>query len=262
MANATTHSVPSVERALAILEVLAASKGGLTLAELTRRLGLARSSTHCLLLTLERCGYLLRNNSTHRYVFGLKVFSLANLALSRIALREQAGPFLHELMETSRLTVHMAVLDRGEAVIVEKVEPPGLLRLASWVGKRFDLHCTGVGKALLAHLPESEFDRVLKLGLARHNENTVASVKKLREQIAHIRRVGYSLEDEEGEIGFRCIGAPIFDHTSNVAAAISVAGTTAQIDPGKFRPLAERVKETASRISQSLGFVPNDPKTA
>lgn len=250
-----TRSAPAVERALTLLEVLAESRRGYTLSELVRLLRLPKSTTHCLLLTLERRGYLHRNEQTGRYMFGLKVLDLANMALSRIELRERAAPHLHALMQETGLTVHMAVLDRGEAVLVEKVEPPGLLRLATWIGKRMDMHCTGVGKALLAYLPEREVERLIReRGLPCHNENTIASPKRLREELARIRERGYSFDDEEDEIGLRCLGAPIFDHTGRVVASISVAGTIAQITRENMGVLAEAVKRTAAAISQQLGF--------
>jgi DNA-binding IclR family transcriptional regulator len=141
-----TPSAPAVDRTLSILELLSVTRNGLTLPELSRRLGLPKSSTYCLLVTLERRGYLLRNNRTHRYMFGLKLFSLANMALSGIELRENAAGFLHALMHRSSLTVHMAIIEGDEAVLIEKVEPPGLVRLATWVGKRLELHSSAVGK--------------------------------------------------------------------------------------------------------------------
>lgn len=257
MSSARTPSVPAVDRALSIMELLASARHGLTLPELSRRLELPKSSTHCLLLTLERRSYLHRNETTNRYMFGRKLFSLANTALSGLQLREQSFPHLHALMTKTRLTVHMAILEQGEAVLVEKIEPPGLLRLATWVGKRMDLHATAVGKALLAYLPDREILLLIRdHGLPRYNENTITSLRRLKEEMAKIRHLGYSLEDEEGEIGFRCIGSPIFDHSGKLVAAISVAGTTAQITPENLEALAGMVKNTAAAICRSLGFDP------
>lgn len=256
MGGEATPSAPAVERTLSILELLSVTKSGLTLPELSRRLGLPKSSTYCLLVTLERRGYLLRNNRTHRYMFGLKLFSLANMALSGVQLRENAAGFLQPLMQKSRLTVHMAIIEDHEAVLIEKVEPPGLVRLATWVGKRLELHSSAVGKCLLAYLPESEFLRVVRdRGLTRNNENTITSIRKLKQQIAQIRQAGYAIEDEEGEIGCRCIGAPVFDHSGNAIAAISVAGTTAQIPSGEFAHFGGLVRQTATDISEALGFI-------
>src|SRR5687767_14535682 len=129
MASIKTKSVPSLERALLVLETLAASRSGFSLSELTRNLGLPRSSTHCLLVTLERQGYLLRNEQTGRYLFGMKLFSLANMAISGMNLRRQASPILRSLMQSTGLTVHMVMLEQNEAVIIEKIESSHELRL-------------------------------------------------------------------------------------------------------------------------------------
>jgi DNA-binding IclR family transcriptional regulator len=257
MSSNTTPSAPAVERTLSMLELLSVTKNGLTLPELSRRLGLPKSSTYCLLVTLERRGYLLRNSRTHRYMFGLKLFSLANMALSGVELREKAAGFLQALMQRLRLTVHMAILEDHEAVLIEKVEPPGLVRLATWVGKRLELHSSAVGKCLLAYLPEAAFQRLVRdRGLTRNNENTITSIRKLKQQMTQIRHAGYAIEDEEGEIGCRCIGAPVFDQSGDVVAAISVAGTTTQITTEEFTYFGQLVRQTASDISQALGFVP------
>jgi len=260
--NHGTKSVPALERALAILESLAHSKTGLTLAEVTRHLGLARSSAHYLLLTLERNGYLQRNRQTGRYMFGLKLFSLANMALSGLSVRGQAIPFLSALREKTRLTVNMAILEQNEVVVIEKVEPPSIFRLATWVGMRLPIHCTSLGKALLAHLPEAELDRLLKPGLLRYNENTIVSSKKLKENLAQVRRLGYAIDDEEATIGLRGIGAPIVDPADQPIASISVAGTTAEITRENLSMLAENVKQTAVAISQQVGFDPTGSRRA
>jgi DNA-binding IclR family transcriptional regulator len=257
MASESTATVPSVGRALTVLEVLAESRNGYTLSDLGRRLGLPKSSLHTMLRTLGERGYVLRNPATHRFRLGLRLFTLANLALNELGLVEQASPLLRLLMERTRLTVHMAVRERGEAVLVEKIDPPGIPRLATWVGKRMDLHCTGVGKALLAYMPQNEFQLLVKnYGFTRYNENTITSIQRLRAECEQIRRVGHSSEDEEGEIGFRCVGAPVFDHTGNVVAAISVAGTTTQITVDNSAMYVDLVKQTGEDISQSLGYTP------
>ena len=257
MSAGATPSAPAAERTLSILELLSVTRTGLTLPELSRRLALPKSSTYCLLVTLERRGYLHRNNRTHRYMFGLKLFSLANMALSGVELRENAAGFLQSLMQRARLTVHMALIEGDEAVLIEKVEPPGLVRLATWVGKRLDLHCSAVGKCLLAYLPEDEFLRLVRdRGLPRNNENTITSIRRLKQQMAQIRQDGYAIEDEEGEIGCRCVGAPVFDHSGNVIAAVSVAGTTAQIRSEEFTYFGHLVRQTAADISEALGFLP------
>lgn len=263
MASLKTPSVPAVERALSILELLASSRIGLPLADLARQMGLPKSSVHCLLLTLERRGYLHRNARTNRYLFGFRLFTLANMALSGLELRERAAPFLHELARKTSLTTHLAILEQNEAVLIDKVEPPGTLKLATWLGKRMEVHCTGVGKALIAFLPEPEVDRLIRdHGLPRHNDNTIVSPRRLKQELARVRALGFSTDDEEDEIGNRCIGAPVFDGAGQIAAAISLSGPVSQITADNSPLLADELLRTAGALSRSLGYCPEQPAAA
>lgn len=252
-----TQSVPSLEKALSILELLVGFKAGLTLPEIVQKTGMPKSSIHCLLVTLERRGYLHRNDRTGRYKFGLQLFSLANMALSGLKLRDEAAPFLRGLVEKTHLTAHMVILEHREAVLISKYEPSGIFRLATWIGKRMDLHCTGLGKALMAYLPKEEVNEIIEEhGLPRHNDNTLCSRRRLKEELARTVERGFAVDNEEDEIGLRCIGAPVFGVDNRVLASISVAGTTAQITLENLRKLAEEVKQTAVAISRSLGHDP------
>ena len=248
-----TPSVPALERALAILELLAGSRAGLTLPEIAKELQLPKSSVHCLLITLERHRYLNRNERTSRYMFGSKLFSLGNMSLSGLRVRQVAVPHMHTLMERVGLTDHLAVLEGYDAVLVEKAEPPGLYKLATWLGKRMDVHCTSVGKALIAHLPDEVLIQLVReRGLPRHNDNTIGSLKKLKEELRRVREAGYSVDDEEDEIGYRCIGAPIFDEAGQVTAALSISGTILQVREDNSPALAKEVRHAAAAISKSL----------
>lgn len=257
MPASRTQSVRSLERALIILELLASSRAGLSLLELVRNTKMPRSSVHCLLLTLQRRGYLFHNDKTGRYMFGLQLFSLANMAVSGLRLREEAAPVLRNLVDKTHLTVHMAILEHAEAVLIAKYEPPGIFRLATWLGKRMDLHCTSLGKALMAYLPAADVNEIIEQhGLPCHNDNTLCSKKRLKDDLVKVRERGYAVDDEEDEIGLCCIGAPVFGFNNRVMASISVAGTTTQITRDNFRKLADEVKNAASAISQSLGQDP------
>jgi DNA-binding IclR family transcriptional regulator len=253
MPTLKTPSVPAVERTLAIFEILSQARLGLTLSELARRMQVPKSSLHCVLLTLERTSYVNRNRRTGRYLLALKLFGIANSALSGLKVREVAEPFLRALMEETQLTIHLAILERSEAVLVERVEPPGLIRLATWVGKRMDVHCTSVGKALAAGLTEEQLNRVIhERPLLRHNDNTIVSVTKLKKELARVKEMGYAVDDEEEEIGLRCIGVPIRDASGTAVAAISIGGTTGQITESNVGRLAERVKKAAAGIAEAL----------
>jgi DNA-binding IclR family transcriptional regulator len=247
-----TQSVPALERGLAILEHLTKCRYGLTLSQLTRHLALPKSSVHCLLLTFERRGYLYRDEPSGRYRLGLRVCDLANTALEGIQLREQAGPFLSRLRTTTGLTGHMAILEGGEVVLIEKLEAPGF-RVNSWIGKRMDLHCTALGKSLLAYLPDEQVEALVRSrGMLRHNDNTIGSIRKLKQELERVRKQGYSVDDEEEEINVRCIGAPILNTRNEAIAAISIAGTTAEIDAETRDGLIAKVKDAAAAIASQL----------
>src|SRR5262249_11845934 len=153
-----------------------------------------------------------------------------------------AAPHLQDLMRRTQLTVHMAVLTEHEAVLIGKLDPFEGMPKATWIGKRMDVNCTGLGKALIAYLPEPELDRIIRThGLPRHNENTIHSPKKLKENLARVVRLGYALDDEEDELGLRCIGVPILNASGRAIAAVSVAGTSSEINESNFEFL---VRET------------------
>jgi len=157
-------------------------------------------------------------------------------------------------MVQSGLTVHLAILEGAEAVIIEKAEAPGMLRLATWVGRRLDANSSAVGKALLAFSGDDICGHSLaSRPMARNNRNTISSPERLARELKKVREHGYSFEDEEGEIGFRCIGAPVFDSADVAVAAISIAGATSQIPNERVTKLAALVKVVARHISERLG---------
>lgn len=246
-----TQSVPALERGLLILEFLAQSRRGVTLSQLTRKLQLPRSTGHALLLTYQRTGYVQRCEKTGRYCLGLRLQALANQALGGTSLRSQAATILHKLMQDTGLTVHLAVMEEGEVILIDRVEAPGAPHLATWIGKRMGLHCTALGKALIAELPASVLDELIsKQGLIRYNENTIASRRALRLTCENVQQLGYAIDDEEEEIGVRCIGAPVRNSTGEVVAAISISGTKAELENIPAR--AARVMDAAASLSHQI----------
>jgi DNA-binding IclR family transcriptional regulator len=263
MAADRTPSVPAVERALLLMESLAHSRNGLSLSQFVESSNLPKSSIHCLLLTLERLGYLHRSKQTGRYMFGLKLFGLANTSLNGLPIREQAAPFLMQLMEQTNLTVHMGVLDKYEAVLVAKYDPPGSNGLATWRGKRMEVHCTGIGKALGAYMPETDLKMLHRLRkFPRHNENTLSTLRKVQDDFSKIRQRAYSIDDEEDEIGWRCLGAPVFGDDGKPVAAVSIAGTIHQIHSTNLPQLAKTLTACTTALSYSWGYLKNEETDA
>lgn len=247
----------AVERALAILETIADRDNGLTNAEISRKLGIPKSSASYILRVLERRGYLRRDGETNKYRLGLRVLSLSRGALDGLDIRGISHPAIQQLVERSHLTAHLAILDQGEAVYIEKVEAPGFVRMNTWVGRHMPIHCTSVGKALVAWLPESEVKALIKeRGMHKRTPKTIVVWSRYLQELARVREQGYAVDDEENNNGVRCIAAPIFDSPGHVVASIGVSGTTTQNDLGHLPRVVESVKEAARKVSHQLGWQP------
>lgn len=245
----------AVERALAILEAVAQRSGGMTNSEISRRLQIPKSSASYILRTLERQGYLRRERHTGKYRLGLKVLNLSHRVLLGLDIREMALPVLRQLVERSHLTAHLAVLDHGEAVYIERVEAPGFIKMDTWVGRRLPIHTTAVGKALVAHLPESEMKAIIKeRGLKKFTPKTITVPSTWLRELERARAQGYAVDDEENNPGVRCVAAPVFDSLGRVEATVGVSGTTSQLDKSSLPKIAELVKEAARKISEQLGY--------
>jgi DNA-binding IclR family transcriptional regulator len=251
-----TQSVPSLERGLSLLELIGRSKYGCTMPELIRQCGLPKSTVHSLLITLERKRYLYRNDKTGRYLVAVKLLEVARASINRLIMCQLAAPHLRGLTNARRMTTHMGVLEDYQALIVAKYQ--GSSREATWVGARMPVHCTGLGKALIVHLTEDELHNMISIhGLPRCNENTICSIKTFEKDLAISRERGFTVSDEECELGSRCLGAPIISTDGKVIAAISIAGTTDQIYGENVNMIARDLVKASSTISESIGLVSN-----
>ena len=243
----------AVERALNILEAAAQRRDGLTNAEISRKLGIPKSSASYILRTLEKRSYLRREAETGRYRLGLKILSLGGDAQANLDIADVALPFMRILGEKIRMTVHLAVLDQGEAVYIEKVEAPGFFKVNTWVGRRMFLHSTSVGKCLLAWLSKHDIENIVKQqGLKKRTPKTITSITRLFAELEHVKQSGYAVDDEENSLGARCLGAPIFDTIGNVTAALGASGTLTQTDEASMPRIIEALKEAARRISRQM----------
>lgn len=243
----------AVERALNILEVTGGRREGLTNSEISRRLSIPKSSASYILRTLEKRGYLRRDGESGRYHLGLKVLSLGREAQANFDIAEIAQPFMRGLVERIHLTCHLAVLDQGEAVYIEKVDAPGFFKVNTWVGRRMFLHSTSVGKALLARMPKAEAEAILRHhGFKKRTPKTIATLTRFAAELEMVRTRGYAVDDEENSLGARCVAAPIYDALGGVTAALGVSGTLTQVSENEIPRIAEVLKETTRRISRQL----------
>src|SRR2546427_4761859 len=181
----------AVDRAITILEAAAERRDGLTNSEISRKLAIPKSSASYILRTLERRGFLRRDRETGRYRLGLKVLSLGRDVLASLNIGEMAQPFMSSLVERVHMTSHLAVLDQGEAVYVEKVEASGFFKVNTWVGRRMFVHSTSVGKCLLAWLPKHDVETIAKQqGLKKRTPETITSIPKLLLDLEHVKQSG------------------------------------------------------------------------
>lgn len=243
----------AIDRALSILEALGGNPDGFTNAQLSRKFRIPKSSASYLLRALERRGYIRREASTGKYHLGLRVLSLSRAALAGLDIREVARPVLRLLVEQTGLTAHLAVLDHGQAVYVEKVDAPGFIKMDTWVGRRMDVHATSVGKSLVAHLPKAEISAILRVhGMRKRTPRTITTPVRLFQELEKVRAQGYAVDDEENNLDARCVGAPVLDNQGNVQAAVGLSGTTSQITRAALPTVAAQVRAAAARISRRL----------
>jgi DNA-binding IclR family transcriptional regulator len=255
MPTPTESPSVAVERALAMLEAVAQEPEGLSNAEISRKLQIPKSSASYILRTLEKQGYLNRTPETGKYRVGLKVLSLSRGALSGIDVREVALPIMRHLMEKTHLTCHLAILDGWDAVYIEKVEPQGFIKMDTWVGRRMRVHATSVGKAMAAHISRERLEKILaQSGMEKRTAKTITTLPRLLKDLDKVREQGYAVDDEENNIGARCVGAPIFNQDGSIEASLGLSGTINQVNSQTMPRILEHLKDAARHVSMQLGY--------
>lgn len=247
-------AVQSVDRAMALLVALGQAGRPLSVRELSALVSLPRPTVYRLLQTLQHHGATETTDSG--YIIGPRILWLAAQKLEQTELRSVGRPFLLDLRDQTGETVHMAVLEQGQVVYIDKVEGHGPMRMASAIGKIMPAHCTALGKAMLAHLaPNAVRAIVQRHGMPRRTQQTITSPDVLAAELEAIRSRGFSLDNVENEEGVRCAGAPVFDHLGRVAGAISISGSARDLTLERLRrDIGPRVKEIAERISRAMGW--------
>jgi IclR family transcriptional regulator, acetate operon repressor len=244
-------SVQSLERALDILELLGGSEGELGVTEIGPSVGLPNGTAHRLLTTLTRRGYARQNPETRKYSLGIKAFALATNARERLG--PLARPFLEELMEVSRESSNLAMLDKNSVVYLEQVSAPRMVRMFTEPGNRVPPHSSGTGKVLLAYQSKESIDAIaLQSGLPRFTPHTITDVEQLKRELERIREQGYALDFEEMEEGVRCLAAPVFGPEGRILAAMSVSGPASRLHEERLEELIPHIKGIASDFSMSL----------
>lgn len=234
-------------RLVALLTAFRPADDALGVSELARRTGLPKSSVHRLAGHLADHGLFERDGSSMR--LGLKLFEIGQLATRQRGLVDAARPYLADLREATRNSIHLAVLEGTEVVYLDILRGPDAPNLPSRVGGRFPAHATGVGKAILAFSADDVVNRIIEAGLSRISTRTITSPGLLRRQLAKVREEGVAFEREESGIGTVCVASPLLDRSRRAVAAISIAGWSNRMRTARLAPA---VHTTALALSRRL----------
>ena len=253
-AKASGGHSQSLVRGLTLLEYLAASPLGLALSEVAERAELAPSTTHRLLQALQSQGFVTQENEQGLWRIDVKTFRIGNSFLEACDVVATSRPFLRRLTAETGETANLGIRDGATAVFLAQHESPQMMRMITRLGSRAPLHASGVGKALLAWMPDDERADLLDgRELARVTANTLYQPETLQVETQQICAQGFACDREEHAIGLHCVAACIFDEHSTPLAAISVSGPMARIPEARLLTLGALVRQTADEITQQLG---------
>jgi len=247
----------SVANAIRLTKAFSEKDSEMGISALATRLGLAKSTVHRLATTLVEYDILEQNRESGKYRLGLALFELGTLVRRKMDAASGAQEQIHALADATGETVQLAILDHLSVLYIRIRESRQAVRMSSSPGSRAPAHCTSVGKVLLAHQPHEVVRQVIESGLRRYTEHTITAPDALIEELAAIRSRGYAIDDEEIEVGLRCVAAPIRDHTGQVTAAISVAAPVQRMTKKNLQTTVPSVVAAADATSRRLGYLPS-----
>jgi DNA-binding IclR family transcriptional regulator len=250
-------TIRTLRRGLQVLDVIAEHGGRLALTEIARRLGLHFSTTHHMVKTLQTSGYVIQDDESREYRLGGRLLRLAAVACSEDEIGHLGEPLVSELSLKTALTSQLAVLDCHHVVVIRQIDADGPWRLAERVGTPRPAYCTALGKVLLANqTPEGLQAYLNRTELRPLTPRSITTAAGLQAEIARVRALGISVDDEEFSAGIRCVAAPVMNFTGNVRAAIGVSGPAWSLTLERLQELAPVVREFAERLSRQLGWQP------
>lgn len=251
-----TYKVQALDRAFAVLDLLGESETPLGLAQVASALELHKSTAHRFLMVLER-HRMVERTGTGKFRLGLRLFDFGNRAIEQYDLRERAQPHLRRLVAETEETAHLCVLEAARVIYIDKIEPARSVRMITRIGASNPVHCTSVGKAILAFLPEERINDVIqRTRFERFTHRTIATAEALRAEIEKTKRRGYAVDDEELEDGLRCIAVPVLDAQRLPVAAVSISGPSFRVTAQKLPAIANQLLQCVRGISTDMGFTP------
>ena len=253
--TSSQYIIASVDRAIDLLLALEKSADEMGVTELSRILGVQKSTVHSLLQTLLARGFV-RQGPGGRYGLGVRLAKLGAICAERLDIRSAALPIMTQLAEETQEVTLLAVLSGDEMVILETVEPQRPFLIIPKFDFSIAVHSTAVGKVLLAHAPPEIARKIIDRGLRRYTAFTLTSLDDLQSELSSVLKNGYAIGCNETIEGITCIAVPVYDVNGNVAAALSVSSASSVLTPSRYEGIIEVLKEKARAISSRLGFVP------
>lgn len=254
-----TYDITALQRGLRLLHLFSQYPRGLTAKQVAGLSRLPVSTVHRFLANLVTAGFL-SCDVDGSYHLGIACFAIGQAAVGQLDIRRLSLPYLRELNQQTRETIHLTVRHGSTAVYVEKLDSPEPLRIHSRIGAAVPLYCTAVGKVMLAYMPEEEQERILpELALKRHTANTVGNLQELKTELYRVRKNGYACDLEEHEMHIRCLAAPIWDHTGGVQSSVSITAPVVRMPVTRLRQLAPLIQAAGLQISRELGYQPMRP---
>jgi IclR family KDG regulon transcriptional repressor len=247
--------IQAVDRALRILDLFDEHENEIKITDISERMGLHKSTVHSLLKTLQMHRYIDQNPENGKYKLGMKLFEKGNFVIHGLDIRKVAKTHLVDLSTKTGQTTNLVILDGKEGVYIDKVEGALATILYSRIGRRIPVHCSAVGKVLIAFKNREELWKLLQGHIYKvQTPNTITNKQDFLVELEQVNKVGYAIDNQENESGVRCIAVPIYDHTNQVIAAVSMSTLITRIDDAELMRFTEMLKKEANEISNKMGY--------
>jgi len=254
---ALNYTVPAVDRAIRVLELLSAAPQGLSLAQLAAQTGVPKSTMFRILHTLHRNTLIVEDPERKLFTLGMRLLEWGNAALARIDLKTLAHPHLVKLAHETRESFYLALLDHDEVILIDRADTPEMWKLVTRLGYRSPFHCTATGLVIAADMKPEEVERLIERhGLKRFTPKTITSPLKLKKRLAEVRQAGFAIVDGEYKLDLFAIAVPIWDHTGKVVGSLMTAipSVRGSKDKKLVESLIDVLKREAFVISKVMGY--------
>jgi IclR family KDG regulon transcriptional repressor len=244
-------TLQSLQKAIRVLNAFKKNPE-LGVTEISKMLSLNKSNVHNILSTFESMGYMEQNKQSQKYRLSFGILELSYALLSRIGIRNVAYPYMKQLASTTGEHIYLAIPYGSQALYLEAASPAHLTYERSLSGETAPLYCTGIGKVMLAHIPEENLYRHLPESLIAYTEHTITDREALKKELQIIRQQGYSVDNMEHEFGIMCVGVPVLDERGLPLAGISISGPSLRFSQEKLPEYARMLRQLLEKLEPVL----------